>query len=213
MRNPKSQIANPEAQAGGGSLGGRAWAACRGVGFGIWVLGFGICLAGGAGCAKARAQTVPDGPPLAVPAPPPRVIEPPEEEQVAASPPVVEPLPAVTSPPPPRTTTRPAPASQPPAASQPIPPPAAPAAEPPRVTPPTAADLAEEKKVLALLQRASRDISRVTYSRLNSDGRTQYDQSKSLAEQAEQAIKDRNWNYATTLADKAATLAAELVGR
>jgi hypothetical protein len=172
-----------------------------------------MCLASGASCAKARAQTVPDGPPLAVPAPPPRVITPSEEPPVASVPPFVEPLPVVTSPPAPRSTTRQTPPAQTPAAAAPVPPPTAPAAEPPRLTPPTAADLAEEKRITAILQRASGSIGRVTYARLNADGRAQYDQSKSLAQQAEQAIKDRNWIFAATLADKAATLANELVGR
>jgi len=64
-----------------------------------------------------------------------------------------------------------------------------------------------------ILQRSRQDIGRVTYQRLSADGRAQYDQSRSLAEQAEQAIKDRNWLFAQTLADKAATLAAALVAR
>ena len=63
---------------------------------------------------------------------------------------------------------------------------------------------------MAILQRASRDLSRITYAKLTRDGRTQYDQSKSLAEQSAEAIKDRNWVFAATLADKAAELAAEL---
>ncbi len=132
---------------------------------------------------------------------------------MASAPPIVEPVPAVTSPPAPRPTARPTPPAQTPAAAAPAPPPTAPVAEAPRLAPPTAADLAEEKRITAILQRASRDIARLTYSRLTTDGRAQYDQSKSLSEQAGQAIKDRNWTYAETLADKAATLAAELVGR
>jgi hypothetical protein len=156
---------------------------------------------------------VPDGPPLAVPAPPPRVILPPEEPQIAASPPVVEPPPAVTTPAPQKPPPPRAPTAQTPATAPPATPPAGPAAEPPRVTRPTPADLAEERKVLAILQRAARDIKGVSYQRLTPDGRSQYDQSRSLAEQAEQAMKDRNWIFAATLADKAATLAAELLAR
>jgi hypothetical protein len=64
-----------------------------------------------------------------------------------------------------------------------------------------------------VLARATRDIGRIDYRRLSNEGRAQYDQSKALSEQAEQAIKDRNWVFADTLADKAATLAAELVDR
>jgi hypothetical protein len=151
------------------------------------------------GCAKARAQTVPDGPPLAMPAPPPRVVTPLEEPQVVVAAPPVEVPPPATPAAPPRATTPP---RTPPAAG-----------EPPRASRPTAADVAEERKVRDVLARASRDINRVNRSRLNADGRAQYDQSKRLAEQAEQAIKERNWVFAGTLADKAATLAAELLTR
>jgi hypothetical protein len=45
------------------------------------------------------------------------------------------------------------------------------------------------------------------------DARAQYDQSKRFTQQAEQALKDRNFVFAATLADKAAALAVELVGR
>jgi hypothetical protein len=181
------------------------------LGFWTWLLGFGICAMSASGCTKARAQTVPDGPPLAIPSPPPRIIAPAEEPQVAAVAPPVETPTATTPTPPPRTPPRPVPATSTPAA-QPAPPAPAPA-EPPRVTRQTAADIAEERKIRDVLQRASRDINRVDYRRLTTDGRAQYDQSKSLAEQAEQAVKDRNWVFAETLADKAATLAAELLAR
>jgi hypothetical protein len=163
-----------------------------------------MCASAIAGCAKARAQTVPDGPPLAMPAPPPRVVTPPEEPQVAiAAPPVEAPVaappaaPPRTPPPtPPRTNTPPAPGAGEARASR-----------------PSAADVAEERKVREVLVGASRAIDRVNRGRLNADGRAQYDQSKRLAEQAEQAVKERDWVFAMTLADKAATLAAELLTR
>jgi hypothetical protein len=53
----------------------------------------------------------------------------------------------------------------------------------------------------------------VNYARLSPDGREAYDQSKRFSAQADQALKERNLNFAATLADKAATLAAELIGR
>jgi hypothetical protein len=53
----------------------------------------------------------------------------------------------------------------------------------------------------------------VDYGRLNADARAQYDQSKRFMEQAQQALRDRNFVFAATLADKAATLAAGLSGR
>lgn len=77
---------------------------------------------------------------------------------------------------------------------------------------PSAADVAAERNVRDLLGRATRDLGRVDYGRLSANGRSQYEQSKRFTEQAEQALKDRNLPFAVTLADKAATLAAELLG-
>jgi len=64
-----------------------------------------------------------------------------------------------------------------------------------------------------LLASASRDLGQVNYARLSADGRVQYEQSKRFSAQAEDALKQRNLVFAATLADKAATLAAELLGR
>ena len=198
------------------------------LGFGIWVLGFGICLPL-AGCAKAKAKTVAEGPALQVPEPPPRVLSPVEEEPIAATPATPgssPPAPAPrTAPPRPLTPPRrpnaaanePAPRQEtpPPAAEQPVAPPSPSPTEPTRELRPalSAADTAEERKIRDLLTRATRDLNRVDYRRLSSDGRSQYEQSKRFSDQAEQAIKDRNYVFAATLADKAATLAAQLLGR
>ena len=199
---PKAQEANPKARAG--------WRQ-----FGIFpllaVLGFGFS----AGCVKARAQTVPDGPPLAVPPPPDRVIAPPEEPVLAAVPPTEAPNPVTPSVPSrtqPIAKPTPTPSTAPAVVATP-PPNVTPVAEPPKPSPPTPADLASERRLRDILRRATRDTGSVTYNRLSPRGRESYDLSKSLSEQAEGAIKDRNWAYAETLADKAATLAAELVGR
>jgi type IV secretory pathway VirB10-like protein len=170
-----------------------------------------------AGCAnKAGAATVPDGPPLAMPAPPPRVIAP--VELVAETPPPVTPEPAPAAPPrtpaarPPAARQEPAAAAPPPV--QPVVPTATPAPEPREVRAvPSAAAAAEERKVRDVMSRASRDLNRVDYQKLSAEGQAQYNQSKRFSEQADQAIKDRNYVYAMTLADKAATLAAELAGR
>jgi hypothetical protein len=105
---------------------------------------------------------------------------------------------------------------------EPEPPPAAaapttpqPAPEPPRELRPAspAADAAAERESRDALARAARDLGRVDYGKLNPDARAQYDQSKRFVEQAQQALKDRNFVFAATLSDKAAALAAELVGR
>lgn len=177
------------------------------------VLALAIGVASAAGCVKARAQTVPNGPPLSVPPPPERVIAPPEEPVIAALPPVEAPGPVTPTAPPRTQPGRPASPSAPTANTSAPPPVAPPAAEPSRPSPPTAADVANERRIREILRRATRDTGRVTYSRLSAAGRSQYDQSKSLSEQAEEAIRDRNWVFAETLADKAATLAAELVAR
>ena len=173
---------------------------CRSALFAFCILNF--ALLGASGCAKVKAASVPDGPPLAVPAPPARVI--PTVEDVAAAPPTPAPEPAAPRPPAGR-----APA---PVASQPPPP--APAAEPREVRAgPSAAAAAEERKVREVMARAARALERVNYQRLSAAGQSQYNQSKRFSEQAEQAIKERNYVYAMSLADKAATLAAELAGR
>jgi hypothetical protein len=170
-----------------------------------------------AGCsAKAKAQTLPDGPPLAVPIAPAHEIV---IEQIAEAPPEPQPEPqpelAQPSKPQPavRTLTKsPAPRSEtPPPANQP----AAttpPTSEAPVVRAAPAASAGDEKKVRDLLAKASSDLSkRVDYQKLSPEGKQQYDQSKRFSEQAEQAIKERNLPYALSLAEKAATLAAELV--
>ena len=170
------------------------------------------------GCgAKAKAQTLPDGPPLAVPVAPAHEIV---IEQIAEAAP--EPEPEVVQEVPPakapsattRTLTKPAaprpetapPANQPAAVTTP------PAADAPVVRAAPASSAGDEKKVRELLTRASTDRDkRVDYQKLSDEGKQQYNQSKRFSEQAEQAIKERNFPYALSLADKAATLAAELV--
>ena len=59
----------------------------------------------------------------------------------------------------------------------------------------------------------SRDLQRVEYSRLSGAGRLQYEQSSRFSQQAEAAIGGRNFVFAAILAEKAAVLAAELLGR
>jgi hypothetical protein len=170
------------------------------------------------GCgAKAKAQTLPDGPPLAVPIAPPHEIV---IEQIAQAPPEPEPerVPEVvatkpeppterrpTRPPAPRSETTPPP-NLPAAAAQPAP------SEAPVVRATPAAAGADEKKVRELLNRANSDLAkRVDYQKLSDEGKQQYNEAKRFSEQAEQAIKDRNFPYALSLAEKAARLAAELI--
>jgi hypothetical protein len=166
------------------------------------------------GCAKTKAAAVPDGPPLAVPMAPAHEIPvqqiaeaPPEEPPPAPDPPAPTPKPAVTRPParPDTRTQTPAPA-----AAQPTPPAQAPTeVREVRAAPP--ASPADEQKVRDLMKKAADDLKGVDYQKLSKEGKAQYDQSKRFSDEAQQAVKERNFVYAMTLAEKAATLAAELV--
>jgi len=178
---------------------------------GVGLLGIGSFAA----CAKARAESVPDGPPLQIPDPPQRVLAPVEEPLVTTTP-APEPEPPVAAAPPRATPARPAPEPKP----QSTPAPPAAAAPPPRapvetreLRPASPTTAATERSVRDLLARAARDLGRVDYGRLTADGRAQYEQSKRFSTQAEQALRERNLVFAATLADKAATLAAELLQR
>jgi outer membrane biosynthesis protein TonB len=187
------------------------------------LLGVGSCL-GAVSCAKAQAKAAPEGPPLSVPAAPPRVLAPVDSEPLAENPPAPEP---VATPTPPRTNARPAApprrptttttTTEPEPKSEPAPPPApAPAAETPPAAPrpaTVAVDAAAEKRVRDQLKKATADLNRVDYKKLSADGKAQYEQSKRFNDQAEQALKDRDYVFASTLATKAAALATELLGR
>lgn len=183
----------------------------------VFVLGIGVLGLGSVACAKAQAESAPEGPPLEVPAPPARVLAPVEEPVIEVAPPPE--LPAAAAPPrtPPRPPVRRAVEPQPPA--EPVPaaatPPVEVPVEPPRELRPAspARDAAAEKQVRDTLALAARDLGGVNYGRLSAEAKAQYDQSKRFTQQAEQALKDRNFVFAATLADKAATLAAGLAGR
>lgn len=165
-----------------------------------------------AGCAKAKAQVEPEMPALEPPPPPPRV--------VAVYEPEAEPMPAA-EPEPAETTQTPRPRPNRPAnrndAARPDPapaqPPARPATPPPSLTlkPAAGSEAKTEASIRDLLGRAGLDLGRVNYNALDSDGRTQYDIARRLLQQAEEALKSRNYVFAGKLADKAATMAAVLV--
>lgn len=176
------------------------------------------------GCARAKAKTVPDSPPLEMPPPPERDIEVTESEP---PPPVSLPQePARTATPRPRPVT---PSREPPREAPKVEPPKTdvppiveapkPPEEPPKppvttlqTTPPTA-EGEVERQIRVALQRASNDLNRVDYRTLNSDARTQYDTAKGFIRGAESAVRAKNLLYAKNLADKAAALAAQLGGR
>jgi hypothetical protein len=184
------------------------------------------------GCARLHAKAEPEQPPaLETPAPPPRVITPIEAEPIA---PAVEeapnrhPVRSVTKPAnqrndtvksePPKAEPKPE-TPTPPTAKVDIPP------EPPRATeeaqPPQrrlqagrpATSSEAEKNIRDVLGRASRDLNRVDYGALTEEGKTQYNAAKRFLQQADEALRVKNFIFAANLADKAAALAAILLGR
>jgi len=70
-----------------------------------------------------------------------------------------------------------------------------------------------ERQVREHLARAGTDLDRVNYKALNADGRSQYDTAKRFIKQAEQALEEKNLVFAVFVAEKAAGLAASLLGR
>jgi len=172
------------------------------------------------GCTRTHAKVVPDTPdaPLEVPAPPPRDVEPSDIETPPPAP--AAPEPARAAPPPARPRPAP-PREQPkpePPKPEPAPEPPKPAEEPPRnaptlqTTPPTA-EGELERNVRATLDRASNELTHIDYRGLNADARNQYDTAKRFIRQAEAAVRAKNLVFAKNLADKAATIAAQLRAR
>ena len=80
-------------------------------------------------------------------------------------------------------------------------------------TAPPTAESALAKTIRATLSRANADLTRVDYRRLNVDARQQYDTAKRFIRQADDAVRAKNLVFAKNLADKAATLAAQLAGQ
>ncbi len=70
-----------------------------------------------------------------------------------------------------------------------------------------------EQDIRALLARASQDLGRIEYRTLSVEARAQYDIARRFIGQAEEGLKDRNLVFAGKLADKAAALAALLLGQ
>ena len=96
----------------------------------------------------------------------------------------------------------------------PEPAPPVPVVEPPRLsTPETPDDVAATQQVRDTLERTRRALATLRYDRLSSDARAQYDTVTQLVQQAEEALKARNFVFALKVADKAETLARRLSER
>ncbi|MCC7417433.1 MAG: hypothetical protein IT176_09865 [Acidobacteria bacterium] len=167
-----------------------------------------------AGCAHAEAARATGGPPLEMPVPPPREIVVLEVE-VPPPPPPAEELPRPAPPPRPKPAPRvEAPKPEPP--EREAPPPGDSMKSGAATTLQTAPPSAEgelERSIRDAIGRASANLARIDYRRLNADARSQYDTAKRFIQQADDAVRARNLVFAKNLADKAATLADQLGGR
>jgi outer membrane biosynthesis protein TonB len=178
------------------------------------VLGCLFCVVLATGCARARANTIPSLPPLEVPAPPPRVLIPVEVVAEGREPePVQEEPPETPVPAPPRRPAPPTPPAQPPKVAEEEPPRPVPSPPTALQTTPPAGQGEAEKAIRTTMVRASGDLNKVDYRALNAGARNQYDTAKRFIEQAEDAIRLKNFLFAKNLADKAAVLAAELLAQ
>ena len=74
-------------------------------------------------------------------------------------------------------------------------------------------DAESERKIGDMLRRANQSLNNVYYQGLSAARKELYDLAKASIKDGEQALKERNFLYAETLADKAAKLATELAGR
>jgi len=186
-----------------------------------WVAALLVCLAVPAGCSRSKPAMTPRVVALEMPPPPARVISTPPEP--------VAPTEATT-------VDRPAPASRPArsnraAQSRPD----AKPAEPPRTdapeasgtapstapaesapqgpllrTPQTADESNAERQTREVLGRAAKLLDQLSPARLGSQARQQHETARRFVEQSQQALNDRNYVLAASLADKAETLARGL---
>lgn len=190
----------------------------------IWMPGLTIVLTSCllAGCATTKAAAIDVGPPLAVPVAPQRVIVPAEEEPLASTAPGLDrPLasvPQVQSSTPPTTSRR---ASVPrpdtdnrnEAAST-----AGAAAavtgtlpEPARDQRPLSpAETSIQARVNAYLNKATADLKCVDVAKLSSERKAIYNEWKRHADAANDRMKERNFVFAESAAEKAAAFAANL---
>ena len=172
----------------------------------------GLAAAGSLGsCAKAQATASPAMPTLAPPDVPPRVVaEYQPDPPLPAEPVSAE---AVTpAPRPPRPARRETPRPEA-AADEPQGPPRRRRRRrlPALALQMPGASAKADQSVRTLLARAARDLGRVDYQALDTDGRAQYETARRFMQQADDALKARNVMFAGKLADKAATMASVLL--
>lgn len=147
--------------------------------------------------------------PLVVPAPPSRTL-------VAVTP-EPDPLPVPSNPAtqtnaPARPTDPPPPARTPPPATPPAAPPATPVVEtPPPVLQTSATAGGSEAKIKESLDETERQLKTVNQATLTREGKDHFSTAMSHVRTAREALVIKNFVYAKELADKAATLAKQLI--
>jgi outer membrane biosynthesis protein TonB len=184
----------------------------------IWLVPLVLALAAaGAGCAQkthAQTRTEPPAATLDVPQPPPRVIVPPQPdvpevvEETQPPSPAARPRPTRPAP---RQEAKPDPARQESSTTE-----AVPATEPapaPEAKAPHPADTAGAAAVRQQMSRASQNLGQVNYAGLSNDMKAQYDTANRFLALADQALKEGNLLFASTLVDKAGAIASMLTGR
>lgn len=164
----------------------------------------GIVVSGG--CLKAKAKTPGPIAVLTVPEPPTRLLVP-----VA-----IEPPPTPTPVPTDRSTTTPATPTRPTSTGRGTPPPVATPTPTPVENPPpvlqTSGTLQElEARARERVDNADKILSRISKATLGRDARDQYESASLYVRKAKDAITTKNYPYAISCADKAATLASLIV--
>jgi hypothetical protein len=138
-----------------------------------------------------------EAPPATLPEP-----VPPLPRAARAAPQRTEPKPAEQSPETPAAAATPAPA-----------PPPATGSTPELRTVEAPDEASATKQVRETLDRANGTLGRVDYRNLSQAAKLQYDMAKRFIEQAEEAVKAKNYTAAQLMAEKADTIAKELSGR
>jgi hypothetical protein len=163
-------------------------------------------------CGEKRPVLVAPTPP---PPPPPKLVEArPLEGVVLDWPPALESVPIAEA----LQETAPPEPPRPPAERERVPdvapPPPPPVADPPRLTTPETPDAAvATRQVRESLTRARRALAVLRYEQLGPDARSQYETVVQLIQQAEDALRTRDFVFALKVADKAETLARRLSGQ
>ena len=175
---------------------------------------------GAASCASTRAEVPVERPALDVPPPPPRTIVPLPPPPEAPRPDPVQDLPEGSTSPtakprPPREKE--APKTEPKTTEEkpvePAPPANTPSPVPPLRIPDTGDPNQQTAQIRAGIDRTLETLNGIDYQKLQQPRQKAYDDAKLFAQQAEQALKEKNLVLAKEYADKAERLTKELTGR